>query len=148
MNGMNPVIIRIRGTQRDEAGETNTIESMAVGRHSVKNGKHYVLYEDAMLHEQQSVSTVLKFSDEEMTLLRKGAMKQEMRFRPGSATVNRYRTPYGDLAMTIRTHRLDVSYGLLEGFIEAEYDIAIDDQHQSTNTLRIEIANDKKKKEG
>ncbi|MCR5439007.1 Uncharacterized beta-barrel protein YwiB, DUF1934 family [Selenomonas sp. WCT3] len=144
MSAMNPVVVRVRGSQRDDSGEENTIESMAIGRHSVKNGKHYVLYEDALLDEKVKTSTVLKFSAEEVVILRKGGVHQEMRFREGAETSSTYRTPYGDLKLSIRTSRLRVNLGLLEGRIEAEYDIAIDGRYQSSNTLQVQITNDKK----
>ena len=144
MSAMNPVIVRVRGSQRDDSGEENTIESMAVGRHSVKNGKHYELYKDALLDEKVKTSTVLKFSSEEVVILRKGGVHQEMRFREGAETSSTYRTPYGDLKLSIRTSRLRVSLGLLDNRIEAEYDIAIDGQYQSSNTLQVQISNDKK----
>ena len=147
MSAMNPVVVRVRGNQRDDRGEENTIESMAVGRHSVKNGKHYVLYEDALLDEKVKTSTVLKCNSEEVTILRKGGVHQEMRFREGAETVSTYRTPYGDLKLSIRTSRLVVSFGLSDGRIEAEYDIAIDGRYQSSNTLLVEITRDKKRKD-
>lgn len=148
MNGMNPVLIRIRGTQRNDMGKTDTIESMAVGRHSLKNSKHYVLYDDVLLQEKQKTPTVLKFTDDELIILRRNGVEQELRFREGADIRCRYRTPYGHLDMSVRTSRLAIRYGLTEGSIEAEYDIAINGQYQSTNTLRVEITNDKKKKEG
>lgn len=148
MNGMNPVLVRVRGTQRDDMGKTDTIESMTAGRHSVKNSKHYVRYDDELLHEQRKTSTVLKFSGDELVILRRGGVEQELRFREGADTRCRCRTPYGSLDMSIRTSRLAVRYGLTEGVIEAEYEIAINGQYQSTNTLRVEITEDKKKKEG
>lgn len=148
MNGMNSVLVRVRSRQQDDKGMTNTIECMAVGRHSVKNSKHYVLYDDALMQEQQKTSTVLKFSEDELVILRRGGVEQELRFREGADTRCRYQTPYGCLDMSVRTSRLAIHYGLTEGFLEAEYDIAINGQYQSTNTLRVEITNDRKKKEG
>lgn len=147
MSAMNPVVVRVRGRQRDDSGEESSIESMALGRHSVKNGKHYVLYEDALLDEKVKTSTVLKFNGEEVVILRKGGVHQEMRFREGAETSSTYRTPYGDLKLSIRTSRLRVQLGLLDGCIEAEYDIAIDGQYQSSNTLRVEITKDEKQKD-
>ena len=147
MSAMNPVVVRVRGSQRDDSGEENTIESMALGRHSVKNGKHYVLYEDAMLDEKAKTSTVLKFSNEEVVILRKGGVHQKMRFREGAETSSMYRTPYGDLKLSVRTNRLRVSLGLMEGGIEAEYDIAIDGRYQSSNTLQVQITKDEKQKD-
>lgn len=148
MNGMNPVLVRIRGSQRDDRGKTNIIESMAAGRHSVKNSKHYVLYDDALLQEQQKISTVLKFSDDELVILRRGGVEQELRFREGADMRCQYRTPCGCLDLSIKTRRLAIHYERNEGFLEAEYDIALNGQYQSTNTLRVEITDKEKKKEG
>ena len=139
MSGMYPVLVRVRGIQRDETGRENTIESVSAGRHSVKNAKHYVLYDDLLLNEKQKTPTVLKFHDGELVLLRRGGMDQELRFRKGMQTQSKYRTPYGTLDMAVRTTRLDICCGLLEGRIDAEYDIAVNGQYQSTNRLHIEV---------
>ena len=120
MSGMYPVLVRVRGIQRDETGRENTIESVSAGRHSVKNGKHYVLYDDLLLNEKQKTPTVMKFHDGELVLLRRGGMDQELRFRKGMQTQSKYRTPYGTLDMAVRTTRLDICCGLLEGRIDEE----------------------------
>lgn len=77
---MNKVIVKVRGEQRDAEGEVNKIEMMAEGEHYFRNGKHYILYDDATLDEKKNTATVLKIAADSMTLMRKGAVVQEQRF--------------------------------------------------------------------
>ena len=39
---MNRVMVRVRGTQKDAAGEQQVIETTAEGTYAFRSGKHYI----------------------------------------------------------------------------------------------------------
>ena len=133
---MNRVIVKVTGEQKDAAGDVSRIEMTAMGEHYFRNGKHYIIYEDA------PASTMLKVAADSLTLTRRGAVEQKQRFSPESESRSRYRTPFGDLDLCVATQRLDIAYGSVSGSIDVAYDMHINGEWQSANELHIEVEAD------
>ncbi len=132
--------IHIRGIQRDSAGEEQVIETIAEGKYAFRAGRHYIRYKDQSLSPEQCTSTVLKFNNDSLVLLRKGAVDTEQRFIPGQETRSTYRTPYGNLDLSARTDRLSIVFDAQQGgHIEIGYDLSVNGAFQSRNTLLVEI---------
>lgn len=132
--------IRVRGTQRDTAGEDQVIETIAEGTYAFRAGRHYIRYQDRSLSPGQCTSTVLKFTDDSLVLLRKGAVDNEQRFMAGRETRSTYQTPYGRLDLSARTDRLSIVFDALQGGrIEIGYELFVNGAFQSRNTLLVEI---------
>ena len=139
---MNKVIVTVVGRQKDAAGEENTIKMVAAGKHYCRNGKNYVQYEDHELSGTVATSTLLKIAGSSLTLLRRGAVTQEQHFAKGKESRSVYRTPYGELELSIRTETIDIVYGSISGNIDIAYALSINGQWQSDNELHIEICAD------
>ena len=132
------VQVTVEGVQVDMAGDKTVLRSTAQGKYSARAGKHYVRYEDVSLHDTV-VPTVLKFSLEGMTLIRRGAVDMQLEFRLGNKTRSVYRTPYGNFDLLVDTKRLDIYFDGCQGQIKAEYDLFLNDALQGHNTLDVAI---------
>ena len=138
---MDNVKLKIRGEQKDITGESNVIETTAKGRHCIKNGKHYILYEDH-LGTNAVVSNVLKFNETSVTLLRHGGVEMEQRFIPGKAERSTYQTPEGGIELEIKTDELNVDCSGIPGEIYLKYHVRAGGVLTGTNELRIYIYKD------
>jgi len=134
---MERVLVTVRGTQTDETGEESVIETTAAGRYYLRGGKHYVLYEDGA---EARTSTVLKFNEHKLTLLRHGAIEHRQEFLPQGKSRSFYRTPVGELELEVHTHKLAVDFGAVAGKVDVLYDLAVNGRLQSRNSLHIEVA--------
>jgi len=132
------VAVTVEGVQVDMTGEKTVLKSAARGKYSARAGKHYVRYEDASLHDKV-VPTVLKFSGEGLTLIRRGAVDMQLEFRLGERTRSVYRTPYGNFDLLVETQKLDIYFKDGRGTIQAEYDLYLNDALQGHNTLNVVI---------
>lgn len=142
MGETNRIVVHVKGVQRNLDGEEEVLESEAEGRYYYRGGKHYVRYIDEELDEKTQTSTVLKFNPESLVLMRRGAVESEQRFAVGKETHSQYRTRFGELDIGVETDRLDVNYDpLFGGQIDVSYEMSINGQFQSTNTLHIEFEN-------
>ena len=137
---MDKVIVKVKGQQTDAAGETSRIELIAEGRHYYRNGWHYVLYEDHMAEDVDDTSTILKIAPDTMVLLRNGSESQEQRFAAAQESTSVYRTPYGNLDLSVKTDRIAIVYGTVSGNIDVDYAMSINGKWQSRNELHIEIS--------
>ena len=108
------VAVTVEGVQVDTAGEKTVLKSKANGRYAARAGKHYVRYEDASLHDKEAVPTVLKMSRDGLTLIRR-------------------------VDLLVETHKLDIYFQDGEGKVMAEYDLFLNENLQSHNTLNVVI---------
>jgi uncharacterized beta-barrel protein YwiB (DUF1934 family) len=136
---MDRVIVKVKGQQTDAAGETSRIEMVAEGRHYYRNGWHYVLYDDQLAEDKAAAATILKIAPDTMVLLRNGSVNQEQRFAAAQESRSVYRTPYGNLDLSVTTNTIDIIYGTVSGNIDINYAMAINGKWQSQNELHIEI---------
>ena len=134
------VAVTVEGVQVDTAGEKTVLKSAARGKYSARAGKHYVRYEDASLHDKEAVPTVLKMSCDGLTLIRRGAVDMQLEFRLGEKTRSVYRTPYGNFDLLVETHKLDIYFQDGEGKVMAEYDLFLNENLQSHNTLNVVVS--------
>ena len=79
--------VRICGEQTDAAGAVQHTEMRAMARHDVKNGTHYLRYEDTTLLAGQAVPSLLKIAPASLTLVRHGAVEQRLEFVPRAERV-------------------------------------------------------------
>ena len=137
---MNKVVVKVSGNQKDINGEENKIEVVSVGKHYCKNDIHYILYNDSESLGVENTSTMLKIDRDNVTLIRKGKVEQTQYFKKLATSSSNYRTPFGNLKLTVLTKELDIAFGSATGDIAIDYELAIDGQWQSENELRINIS--------
>ena len=137
---MNKVVVKVLGNQKDIYGEENKIEVVSVGKHDCKNDVHYVLYNDSESLGVDHTSTLLKIDKDNVTLIRKGKVEQTQFFKKLETSSSNYKTPFGNMRLTVLTKELDIAFGTVTGDIVIDYELAIDGQWQSENELRINIS--------
>ena len=64
------------------------------------------------------------------------------RFEKGCEHTSIYRTPYGNIDLSVRTEALSVDYGEVAGRIDIRYGLWVNGAFQSQNRLHIEIEED------
>lgn len=136
---MDKVIVTVVGLQKDAFGEENRIELVSIGKHYYKNGINYVLYDDSKTCGMEKTTTLLKIASGSVTLLRKGDVTQQQYFAQAVESASEYQTPYGNLTLSVLTHKLDVCYGSVSGNIEIAYALSVNGAWQSDNHLHIKI---------
>jgi len=140
---MKNVIMTIIGTQRDAQGEENRIELITVGHYYKKNGVQYIVYKDSEVSGLEGVTTMLKVYDQYMVLVRSGSVKCTQEFHLGEKSRSTYVTPYVTLEMGILTKDINLAFSNLAGNIHICYELEINGQWQSTNTLSISVREEK-----
>lgn len=133
------VVVTIVGTQRDAQGEESRIELIAVGHYYEKNGVQYIVYKDSEISGLEGVTTMLKVYDQHMILVRSGSVNYKQEFRLGEKTHSNYVTPYITMGMGILTQSIDLTLERPHGHIQVCYELEINGQWQSTNTLSISV---------
>ncbi len=140
------VFIKVLGSQRDAQGEESKIELFTQGRSYEKNGVQYITYQETEISGMEGATTLLKIYSDHVVLVRMGTIEQRQEFRVGQCNLSSYSTPFGTMKMGVRTTRLSInraeSGGRVTGII-IDYQLEIDGQWQSANTLSVTLQGDK-----
>lgn len=134
---MESVKITIEAKQKEPGGKPTVLKQELQGEYACKNGKHYLRYVDSQLVEQGQVHTTVKFSPEDLLILRRGAMNWEQRFVPGSETRSAYHTPYGKMELCMDTRELRVRCQDGSGKIRLRYCLRANDMVAGEYDLKI-----------
>lgn len=98
------VLVSISGMQADI--EDTPIELVTTGTYYLKNGKHYVLYEEQPEDNATVTKNVVRFYDGHFEITKKGGVNSLMIFDCGQKTSMVYTTPMGPLQMDVVTKEL------------------------------------------
>lgn len=132
------VIINISGLQLD-AGTEEPIKLMTTGDYYLKNGKHYVIY-DELTDDSQVVKNRLKISPKIVEVTKKGASSSHMVFERGKENLTYYDTPFGSLLLGINTSKIDLEEKEDSMALHIDYGLSINSDHVSDCSIDVSIA--------
>lgn len=120
------VVLNIRGTQRYEGQEQDTIELVTEGFMEKIEGGWALSYEESDLTGLAGVTTVFRVEEGRVTLRRSGKLNSQMVFQEGVSHESLYQMEFGALMMTVCAQR--ISYDLDEkgGYVDLIYSIQIE----------------------
>ncbi len=96
------VLVRISGMQFDI--EDEPIELITNGTYYLKNGKHYVLYEEQPESDAAITKNIVKFNDNHFEMTKKGGNHSYLVFDKDEKTSTVYQTPVGPVQVDVVTH--------------------------------------------
>lgn len=134
------VLIKVKGIQGDLVDD-EAIEMVTTGEYYEKGGKSYIRYEDATLMENEVVSTTIKCSPTQVSILRFGGNSTQMVFEKDHSHYTPYETPFG--IFDIMLHTTDIRIDKEDDRMMVTVDYAIDINHSGTTPSQfvVEIEN-------
>ena len=133
------VIISIKGMQKYENAEPDTIELVTGGRLE-RDGESFTLsYQESAVTGMDGTLTTFQIEPERVTLLRVGEYTSQMVFQEGRRHMSMYNTPYGAMTIGVNTRHLLADLTDRGGDIEIDYAIEIDHNVAGRNTFRIQV---------
>ena len=136
------VLVRIAGLHFDlkENGETDLqeaedekIEIVVPGQYFLKNGKHYILYEEIEESGLGVTKNTLKVTgDYRVEMKKSGVLTSYMVFEKGKKYVSSYKTPYGQMQIGTDTEEEKIR-------IFVRYTLEAEDEAVAESRIRIEV---------
>ena len=134
------VVISIKGMQKYEDAEPDTIELATEGR-LTRDGSGYTLtYQESELTGLEGTLTTIQVDGEQVTLMRVGEFTSQMVFQEGRRHLSMYNTPYGAMAIGVNTRHLLADLNDQGGDIEIDYGIEIDHALAGRNVFQIKVS--------
>ncbi|CRK82596.1 DUF1934 domain-containing protein [Neobacillus massiliamazoniensis] len=128
-----PVKINVKTT----INEQETFELVVFGQYDQKEHSSYLRYEEVL--EEGSVRTIVKTTDDEVLILRSGAVKMRLPFQLHKKMKGSFETPLGRFDTTTTAQRLQ--HG--KGMIDILYDFSLQGSHAGTYHMEISFQEDK-----
>lgn len=133
------VIISIKGMQKYENAEPDTIELVTGGRLE-RDGESFTLsYQESAVTGMDGTLTTFQIEPERVTLLRVGEYTSQMVFQEGRRHMSMYNTPYGAMTIGVNTRHLLAELDDKGGDIEIDYAIEIDHAIAGRNIFQIKV---------
>lgn len=131
------VRLSIKGLHAGE--ESVNMETAADAEYFLRNGSHYILYEEEMEGFEKTSKNRIKLQKGRMELTRQGILGTHMVFEENSTHMTDYVTPYGKMLLGIHTKRLRTEEH--EDFIHVivEYVLEADKEPLSECKIELEI---------
>ena len=143
------VLVRIAGLHFDlkENGETDLqeaedekIEFVVPGQYFLKNGKHYILYEEIEESDLGVTKNTLKVTgDYRVEMKKSGVLTSYMVFEKGKKYVSSYKTPYGQMQIGTDTKELTIISEEEKIRIFVRYTLEAEDEAVAESRIRIEV---------
>ena len=133
------VLVTICGIQllTDLKEKQDNIELTVSGSYYLKNGKHYILYDELTEGDHEVIHNTLKLQHNMVELRKKGASEAHMVFEKNKKNITCYHTPYGDLLMGIDASKVELQEE--EDLIEARVNYQLEMNEEKMADCRISI---------
>ena len=134
------VLLTLRGLQSGQGGENaDRIETVSEGEYYKKNGKHYVIFEEAVEGLDSKTKSRLKFDENTVEVSRSGPMSVHMVFRENKKNLTGYNTPFGQILMGIDTKKIQINEQEHRIIVDVDYSLDVNDEFMSDCHMEIEI---------
>lgn len=102
------IMLTLEGRQRDESGEETVTRLRTQADYSIRNGSHYILYEEKLPDSEAVVRNLIKLKGSVLEMTKRGPVSSRMVFEVGQSHRTEYVTPYGILPLEVCTQELEV----------------------------------------
>ncbi|MCH4178292.1 MAG: DUF1934 domain-containing protein [Megasphaera sp.] len=140
---MKPVLVKVQSIQRNLEGKEIKLELISEGKFYIRNDIRYIVYEESELTEMKGVTTVIKIlPDDTVILLRLGKVQQRQMYKEGKSFRSQYKTPFGNLSVTMKTYECNVDLQDGIGTILLGYDVQLEGLASNYTQLTITVQED------
>ena len=133
------VLISISGLHYDALdGEGQPVEVITPAAYYLKNGKHYVVYDEMVEGMPGTIKNTIKITGDYMFEIRKsGIADTHMVFEKDRINMTNYATPYGDMMVGI--HTKDMTVNVEEENIDVSISYALDVNNEPLSDCEIKV---------
>ncbi len=132
------VLISISGMQIAEE-DNNAVEMITAGDYFLKNGNHYILYDEIQEGVEGVIKNTIKIHRSGLDIIKRGSSSVHMTFEKDKKNLSCYATPFGELMIGISTNdiRVDEEEDSLK--VRVAYSLDINYQHVSECNIVLDV---------
>ncbi len=132
------VLITISGSQLMNGGNDD-IEMMTTGMYYLKNGKHYITYDEVLEGFEGVVKNVIKIQPDSLDIIKTGVTNVHMTFEKNKKYLTCYATPLGGMMIGLNTKDIRVIEEEEGLKATVQYSLDINYEHVSECNIMVDI---------
>ena len=132
------VLISISGAQIVE-DDNQAVEMITRGDYFMKNGNHYILYDEVQEGMEGVIRNTIKLHPAGMDIIKRGGTSVHMTFEKEKKNISCYTTPFGELMIGIRTNDIRIAEEEDRLKVQVDYSLDINYQHVSDCNIVLEV---------
>lgn len=133
------VLISVKGLHTLEDAQKDEVEVISAGKYYKRNGKHYVLFEEAVEGSSEPINSRIKLAQEYMEVHQKGAVNSQMVFERDRKNESWYGTPYGNMlaGIQVKNMKMEESQDIIKASVD--YSLELNYEHMADCQLQVKI---------
>lgn len=133
------VLISVRGLHALDTAEEDEVEVTSAGKYFLKNGKHFIIYEEVEPETGAVSHNRIKVSEGRLELHKKGAVNSNLNFEQGVKSTSWYGTPFGEmlLGIDVKEMKLEVQEHQID--VEVRYELEVNYEHVADSDIQIRV---------
>lgn len=133
------VLISISGLQFAEELDNEPVELITSGDYYMKNGKHYIIYDEVQEGFEGTTKNIVKLGDGYMDITKRGITNVHMMFEKNKKNLTYYYTPYGSLLIGIEASKVKVEETEQDIHVVVEYALEVNYEHMADCKIQMHI---------
>ncbi len=131
------VLVKISGLQFATEQEAEPVEVITAGDYYMRNGKHYIVYEEVAEGFDGKTRNIIKLDEKYLDITKKGVSNVHMVFEKNRKNVSYYHTPFGSILIGIDAR--DVQVKETEDRIDVEVKYALEVNYEFLADCNIKM---------
>ena len=128
----------MNGISQDYEGEDEGIEVVTPANYYLRNGKHYIIYDEVVEGMTGTIRNKIKITGTDVVeIMRSGLSSSHMIFEKNKKNLTYYRTPFGQMLVGVNTRNMKVDVG--EDNIDVLVDYELDVNHEPMADCMIKM---------
>lgn len=134
------VLLALKGLQfaMDEEG-AQALETITPAEYYKKNNSHYVIYDEVTEGFQDSTRNIIKFSDSQMEVTKRGLVNVHMIFEEKKKNMTSYMTPFGNILIGIDTDEVNIKEDQDRIKVNVAYSLEANYEHMADCRIEMNI---------
>lgn len=132
------VLISISGAQFSEY-DSDDVEMITTGDYYMKNGRHYILYDEIVEDSREIIKNTIKIRPDGMDVIKKGSTSTHMVFEKDKKNLSSYMTPFGEMVVGISTNDIQIYEEEHHLKVHVDYSLEINYQHVSDCNITVSV---------
>lgn len=132
------VLMALKGLQFDGESQDD-YTTILPAEYYFRNGKHYVVYDEVMEGFAGTTKNIIKFTDSEMDVSKKGIVNVHLFFEENRKNLASYGTPFGEIMVGINATKIELQESEDLIHIDVDYDLELNYQHLADCKISLEI---------
>lgn len=136
------ILLSISGLQfqADDSHEDGVpVEIITAGNYFLKNGKHYVVYDEVMEGLDGTTKNTIKIQENKVEVIKHGVTNVHLIFEENKNHISYYDTPYGNFLVGTQAQEIKVDVNKEHIGVAIEYSLEINHEMLADCNIMMEI---------